>query len=99
MSCKFCDLDAAVARNGGELEGGVLVGEWTFTKDDDLIHHSQGRVNLWFDFEDNEWSLLVLIDDDRTGKHTLPATAMFHPKVCPMCGRRLGAKEGQVRQA
>lgn len=86
MSCKFCDLDAAVARNGGELEGGVLVGDWVFTKDDDLVHRARGRVNLWFDFEDNEWSLLVLIDDD---KAALPATVMFHPKVCPMCGRRL----------
>lgn len=87
--CNFCDLDAGVARNCGELEGGVLVGEWAFTKDDDLARHSQGRVNLWFDFEDNEWSLLVLIDDDRSPKYTLPATVMLHPKVCPMCGRRL----------
>ena len=89
MSCEFCDLDAAVARNGGELEGGVLVGEWAFTKDDDLAHHARGFVNLWFDFEDNEWSLLVLIDDDMAGEHALPAVVTLHPKVCPMCGRKL----------
>lgn len=89
MSCEFCDLDAGVARNHGEMDGGILVGEWAFTKDDDLAHHSQGRVNLWFDFEDNEWSLLILIDDDRSPEYTLPATAMFRPKVCPMCGRML----------
>lgn len=88
MACKFCDLDAAVARNGGEMEGGLLVGEWAFTKDDDLVHKSRGRVNLWFDFEYAEYSLLVLIDDERTGG-VLPAVAMFRPKVCPMCGRKL----------
>ena len=88
MACKFCDLDAAVARNGGEMEGGLLVGEWAFTKDDDLVHKSRGRVNLWFDFEYREWSLLVLIDDERT-EGILPATVMFTPSVCPFCGRKL----------
>jgi len=95
MSCEFCDLDAAVARNGGELEGGVLVGEWAFTKDDDLAHHADGRINLWYDFEDDEWSLLILVADDRVTDefwtYPLPSCVMFHPKVCPMCGRRLGA--------
>lgn len=89
MSCEFCDLDAAIARNGDELECDMFVGEWAFDKNDDLIHHSQGRIDLWFDYKDNEWSLMILIDDDRSPKYTLPATVMFHPKVCPMCGRKL----------
>ena len=88
MSCKFCDLPSAVERNGENVWGGYLVGEWAFTEDDDLTHHSYGRVNLWYDFEDDEWALLVLVADDRV-PHTIPATVQLTPSVCPSCGRKL----------
>lgn len=86
MACVFCDLDAALEGHG-ETDS-LLVGEWTFDERDELMHKVRGRINLWYDFPLGEWTLLVLIDDKRSGA-TLPAVAMFNPTVCPMCGRRL----------
>lgn len=95
MSCEFCDLAAAVKRNDGDAYSSLLVGEWAFGKEDDLVHHADGRVSLWYDFEDFEWDLLVLIADDRVknvaGMQPFPSCAQFHARVCPMCGRKLQA--------
>ena len=89
MSCEFCDLEHIVKRDDFDPHTDYLVGDWVFTKDDDLIHHSCGRISLWYDFDDEEWALLILVDDDKTTKGSLPATVQLHPKVCPMCGRKL----------
>lgn len=93
MSCKFCDLERITSREDFYPYADYLVGEWAFTKDDDLTHHSQGRISLWHSFDDGEWALLVLIDDSRSAANTPPAVAQFHPKVCPMCGRKLNGED------
>ena len=48
MSCEFCDLDRITGREDFDPHADYIVGEWAFTKDDDLIHHSQGRINLCY---------------------------------------------------
>ena len=49
------DMQTRITHVKCNMWGGYLVGEWAFTEDDDLTHHSYGRVNLWYDFEDDEW--------------------------------------------
>ena len=89
MSCEFCDLESIVKRDDFDPHADYLVGDWCFTKDDDMTHRSCGRISLWYDFDDDEWALLILVDDDRTTKDRLPAIVQLRPKVCPMCGRKL----------
>lgn len=86
MACKFCDLKSRIEST--EPSDSYIVGEWAFTKEDDLVHRASGRVSLWYDRGDG-WVLLVLVDDDNMNRGLLPSCAQFHPNVCPFCGRKL----------
>jgi hypothetical protein len=86
MSCEYCTIDPSKGPHGD-----YLIGEWCFDESDDLAHKASGRVGLWYDFDDEEWILLVLIDDGNMEKGYLPSVAQFEPKVCPFCGRELKA--------
>lgn len=91
MSCKFCDLERITNREDFDPHADYLVGSWPFTEDDDLTHQASGTVELWHDFDDDSWVLLVLIANRAT--MLMPAVAQFHPKVCPMCGRKLNGED------
>lgn len=88
MSCEFCDLEHITSRDDFDPRSDYCVGDWCFTKDDDLMHQASGRIELWHDFVNGSWALLVLVDDEKA-KATLPAVVQLRPKVCPMCGRKL----------
>lgn len=88
MSCEFCDLDRITSRDDFDPHADYLVGEWCFTKDDDMTHRASGRIGLWYDFDEDGWALVVLVDDEGA-KSIMPAVVQFRPKVCPMCGRKL----------
>lgn len=84
MACRFCTID-----HDGGLHGDRCVGEWCFDEEDDLAHRARGRVSLWYDFDYDEWSVLVLIDDGNTKRGQLPSCAQFKVDICPFCGRKL----------
>lgn len=87
MACKFCDLKTVIERTTSC--GSYVVGDWHFDKADDLTHRAFGRISLRYDREDNEWAIMVLVDEGNMEHGHLPSCAQFHPKVCPFCGRKL----------
>ena len=89
MSCKYCTIPPAEKWHDGVVAGGMCVGEWCFTEEDDLTHRANGRISLWYDDDDKEWAVLLLIDQDNMKNGILPSCAQFNPRVCPFCGREL----------